>query len=231
MSKKWNVLVDENGNVNAITTGKALRQYQRQLQQQAKSNAEAIKHLLHFVLVSDLEDVDFGEYLKDFQPIYKNEVNGINNLVTFASKVAKERGITAPCLCFVELDGKKYGLSSKYEGIIVLNAKVTVEEDYEWECYSDKGSTPFGWAHPSITEFYKKEVNEPEDYDFCLKSKCSLKGDVRCGIETESLGGGYRSYCHDEEFDTEKCVGCEFYKICNREPITGTTYYYIKAMR
>lgn len=223
MSKRWNVLVDENGNVNAITTGKALRQYQRQLQQQAKSNAKAIKHLLHFVLVSDLEDEDLSEYLKGSQPIHKDEVTGINNLVTFAGKVAKERGITEPCLCFLELDGKRCNLADKHNEFIVLNsAKVTVEQDYEVDYYSDKGETLFGWEHPSITAYYGKEVNEPEDYDFCLRSTHLLKDQIECG-----------GYYYEErfKFNAKKCAGCQFYNRCNEEPLSGTTYYYVKAMR
>ena len=58
-----------------------------------------------------------------------------------------------------------------------------------------------------------------------------LKHSISCRIVGKSLGGGYSYYDIDEEFDVKKCVGCDFYDICNCEPMVGTTYYYIKVIR
>ncbi len=229
--KKWNVLMDEKGNMNMISTEEALYRYQCQLQRQSEQQAKTLKHLLRFDLVSDLENVNMSDYLEEFKPIRKDEVNGIDDLITFAEDEAKERGVTTPCLCWLELDGQKYNLADEFGCFTILNTeKVTVEDDFESDIYSDKGATPFGWAHPSITEFYGKEVKEPEDYDYCLKFTYQLRNSIRCDIDS-SESFGWSSYDRDEEFDPKKCAGCDFYGICNSDPMVGHRHYYIKAIR
>ena len=214
-----NFVVTEDG-IETITTGQAIRKFRKELYEKAKANLGIIKDSIRFILVSELERVageDFGNYIKkNFDGrIHKNEINGVNNLISLVKTVATKRGVTEPCIAYIDVGGKRLLVSDKYD-VLFLNAEVKTGRDFDFNPYSDKGNTIFGWDHPSITECYHKDLEEYE-CDYRLEYKMRLGTSCCCNAM-------------DHSFDEEACRECDFYEEVANSEIEGREVIYIKAV-
>lgn len=215
-----NFVVNENG-IEVITTAQAIKKFRKKLFKKAKQHLRLIKDSINFILVSELEKAsedDFEGYIeKSFDgSITKDGINGVNNLMKLVKTVAVERGITEPCIAYVNAGGRRLLVTKKHGDVLFLNAEVKFYSDYEADTYSDKGDTPFGWGHPTITVFYERGLEE-YDYNYELVTKKLIRGKCCCG----------RAASFD---DPEICEGCYFYDMITDSSIVGRDVIYVKAI-
>ena len=221
-SKTLNFITNDNGEIELITTAKAVKKFRKELYWQAKNNLEIIKDSIQFILVSELEKVagtDFGGYIKKnfTDKVHKNEINGVNNLISLVKKVASERNVTEPCIAYLAVNDRRLLVVEDLNDTLFLNATVNFSSDFDYNCDTEKGITYFG-RNPLISNFCRRELKEYE-CDYKLVTKVLLKNHCSCTVK--GLGS---------QFDEKECKGCNFYSWIAGHEAEGKEVLYIKAI-
>ena len=258
--KSLNFVYGENGITGMVTTNQAIANFRKELIESNKRNLQTIKDSICFIPVSELVNLsgtDFGGYIEKIFSgnVTYDGINGVDDLLALVETVAAERGITEPCISYIDVNGDRLIVTGKCYGeedvlcerILFLNAEVKFDYDYGYEHYTEYEGLKYGCGHPDFEHYWEFELGQ-YDHDYVLTTEIIFHNSCSCEIECSNdapkeireLPNYYCCSYHPAasrnslytwhfKFDREHCKGCKLYEDACRS-VKGKIVIHIKAI-